>query len=455
VPARDFLKPERRTCRTAAGAPPRTAGAGYGPSVVDFIADRRARGIAFWLRAPLAIEANLVARLRPLGRTAMTAKHWLLAAAAVVLGTAAADAASMKLAPTVVELKREAFQGTLDGKPVDLYTIRNKAGMTARITNYGAKIEQLLVPDRKGVFADVALGFDSLATLQKGQPSMGAFIGRYANRIGNAKFTLDGVEYALANNNNGASLHGGAKGTRFQVFSARQLSDSAVEMMYVFKDGEENYPGTLPVRVVYSISDKNELTLEWEATAVDKATVANFTGHTFFNLTGDPTVVNSKHVIKVNADAFLPVDKTLIPTGERKSVAGTPFDFRAGKPFGKDIGVADEQLKLGDGYDHHFVLNKSKPGAFEFASSAYEPDSGRYLEVWTTEPGIQIFSGNNLAAKDPIDAGKGGRKFIYRGAFCMEASRFPDGPNKPSFPSTVVKPGEWYTGKIVYKFATK
>ena len=385
----------------------------------------------------------------------MHSKHWLLAAAAVALCATSAEAASMKLAPTVTELKADAFKGTVDGKAVTLYTIKNKAGITVRITNFGAKIEQILVPDRKGVFADVALGFDSLASLQKGQPSMGAFIGRYANRIGNAKFTLDGTEYALANNNNGASLHGGAKGSRFQVFSARQLSDSAVEMAYVFKDGEENYPGTLPVRVVYSLNDQNELTLEWSATAIDKAPVANFTGHTFFNLTGDPTIVNSKHVIKVNADAFLPVDNTLIPTGELKPVAGTPFDFRQGKPFGKDIGVADEQLKLGVGYDHHFVLNKSKPGAFEFASSAYEPDSGRYMEVWTTEPGIQIFSGNNLAAKDPIDAGKGGKLFAFRGAFCMEASRFPDGPNKPNFPSTVVKPGEWYTGKIVYKFSTK
>jgi aldose 1-epimerase len=385
----------------------------------------------------------------------MQAKRWLLAAAAVVVCTSYAAAASMKLAPTVVDLKPDNFKGVVDGKPVALYTIKNKAGITAKITNLGAKIEQLLVPDRKGVFADVALGFDSLAALQKGQPSMGAFIGRYANRIGNAKFTLDGVEYALANNNNGASLHGGAKGSRFQVFSARQLSDAAVEMLYVFKDGEENYPGTLPVRIVYSLNDQNELTLEWAATAIDKATVANFTGHTFFNLTGDPTVVNSKHVIKVNADAFLPVDQTLIPTGELKPVAGTPFDFRKPKPFGQDIGKEDAQLKLGGGYDHHYALNKSKPGAFEFASSAYEPDSGRYMEVWTTEPGIQIFSGNNLAAKDPIDAGKGGKLFVFRGAFCMEASRFPDGPNKPKFPSTVVKPGEWYTGKIVYKFSTK
>ena len=385
----------------------------------------------------------------------MTAKHWLLAAAGVVLCVSVADAAGMKLAPTVVELKREAFKGTIDGKPVDLYTIKSKSGLTARITNYGAKIEQLLVPDRKGVFADVALGFDSLAAAQKGQGSMGAFIGRYANRIGGAKFTLDGVEYKLAANNGPNSLHGGDKGTRFQVFNARQLSDSALELVYVFKDGEENYPGTVPVRVVYAFTAANEFTIEWAATAIEKTTVANFTGHTFFNLTGDPTIVNSKHVIRVNADRFLPVDQNLIPTGELKPVAGTPFDFRKPKPFGQDIGKTDDQLKLGNGYDHHYALNKSKPGALEFAASALEPDSGRTMEVWTTEPGMQLFSGNNLSAKSPIDAGKGGRLFVFRGAFCMEPSRFPDGPNQPKFPSTVVKPGEWYTGKIVYKFGTK
>jgi aldose 1-epimerase len=385
----------------------------------------------------------------------MQAKQWLLAAAAVALCAPCAEAASMKLAPTVVELKADAFKGAVDGKPVALYTIKNKAGITARITNYGAKVEQLLVPDRKGVFADIALGFDSLAAAQKGQASMGAFIGRYANRIGAAKFTLDGAEYKLAANNGPNSLHGGAKGSRFQVFSARQLSDNALELFYVFKDGEENYPGTLPVRVVYSIADNNEMTIEWAAAALDKTTVANFTGHTFFNLTGDPTVVNSKHVIKVNADAYLPVDKNLIPTGELKPVAGTPFDFRTPKAFGKDIGMADEQLKLGNGYDHHYALKKAKPGALEFAASAFEPDSGRYMEVWTTEPGMQLFSGNNLSAKTPDDLGKGGKLFVFRGAFCMEPSRFPDGPNQPKFPSTVVKPGEWYTGKIVYKFSTR
>jgi len=377
-----------------------------------------------------------------------------LAVASLAMPVAAATHAP-KLDAGVVELDRAKFQKIIDGKKVDLYTLRNKHGVTVRITNYGAKIEQILVPDRHGTLADVVLGYDSIDAAQGGQPSMGAFIGRYANRIGAAKFSLNGQDYQLAANNGANSLHGGQKGSRFQVFAARQLADNAVEMSYVFKDGEENYPGTLPVTVVYALNDHDELSIEWAASAQDKATVANFTGHAFFNLTGDPTIVNSGHVITVNADRFLPIDGTLIPTGELRPVAGTPFDFRQGKPFGRDIAAPDEQLKLGNGYDHHYALNKKEPGELSFAASAYEPNSGRLMEVWTTEPGMQLFSGNNLEAKAPRDQGKGGKLFVFRGAFCMEPSRFPDGPNKPQFPSTVLNPGEWYTGKIVYKFSVK
>jgi len=378
-----------------------------------------------------------------------------MAAAVVIAMPVLTQAAPVKYASTVVELKRENFQKVVDGKPVDLYTLTNKNGVTIKVTNYGAKVEQILVPDRQGVFADIALGFDSIDAVMTGQPSMGSFIGRYANRIGNAKFTLEGKEYQLAANNGINSLHGGAKGSRFVVFNARQLSPSALELSYVFKDGEENYPGTLPVTVVYSLSDKNEFTIEWVASAQDKTTVANFTGHTFFNLAGDPTTLNSDYLITVNADRYLPIDANLTPTGEAAPVAGTPMDFRKPKAFGKDIGADFEQLKLAGGYDHHYVLNKPATGALSLASSAYDPKSGRSLEVWTTEPGVQLFSGNNLAAKAPLDAGKGGRLFAFRGAFCMEPSHFPDTPNKAQFPSTTLKPGEFYTGKIVYRFGVK
>lgn len=384
------------------------------------------------------------------------ARTTVLCLAALLSCGVQAASKPVKLAPTVVELKRENFQKVIDGKPVDLYTLTNKNGVVIKVTNYGAKVEQILVPDRKGVFADIALGYETIDGVVNGQPSMGAFIGRYANRIGASKFTLEGKEYQLAANNGANSLHGGAKGSRFQVFSARQRSPSSVEFVYVFKDGEENYPGTLPVTVVYSLNDKNEFSIDWAAVAHDKATVANFTGHTFFNLAGDPTKLNSDYVIKVNADRFLPVDSTLIPTGEARDVTGTVMDFRTPKAFGRDIGKEDEQLKLGNGYDHHFVLNKSgAPDALTFAASAYDPESGRTLEVWTTEPGMQLFSGNNLEAKAPRDQGKGGRLFAFRGAFCMEPSHFPDAPNKPQFPSTTLQPGQWYTGKIVYKFGVK
>jgi aldose 1-epimerase len=378
-----------------------------------------------------------------------------LAAAVVIAMPVLTQAAPVKYASTVVELKRENFQKIVDGKPVDLYTLTNKNGVTIKVTNYGAKVEQILAPDRQGVFADIALGFDSIDAVMSGQPSMGSFIGRYANRIGNAKFTLEGKEYQLAANNGANSLHGGAKGSRFVVFNARQLSPSALELSYVFKDGEENYPGTLPVTVIYSLSDKNEFTIEWVASAQDKTTVANFTGHTFFNLAGDPTTLNSDYLITVNADRYLPIDANLTPTGEAVPVAGTPMDFRKPKAFSKDIGADFEQLKLAGGYDHHYVLNKPATGTLSLASSAYDPKSGRSLEVWTTEPGVQLFSGNNLAAKAPLDAGKGGRLFAFRGAFCMEPSHFPDAPNKAQFPSTTLKPGEFYTGKIVYRFGVK
>lgn len=365
-------------------------------------------------------------------------------------------AAQLNYAPNVVELKSQNFRKVVDGKQVDLYTIQNKNGMIVRITNYGAKVQQIIVPDKKGVFADVAQGYETIDQVIGGQGSMGAFVGRYANRIGGAKFMLEGKEYQLAANSGKNSLHGGEKGSRFQVFNARQLSPASVEMLYVFKDGEENYPGTLPVRVVFSVTDKNEFVTEWSAVAHDKATVANFTGHTFLNLSGNGGTEILDHIIKVNADRFLPVDDTLIPTGEERPVAGTVMDFRKPKAFGKDITSTYDQIKLGNGYDHHYVLNPpAKHGSLNFAASAYDSKSGRVLEVWTTEPGMQLYSGNFLEGKAPRDMGKGKTLYIFRSAFCMEPSHFPDSPNKPQFPSTVLQPGQWYTGKIVYKFSVK
>ena len=357
-------------------------------------------------------------------------------------------------ATDVVELKRENYQKEIDGKKVDLYTIRNRAGMVVKITNWGAKIQQILVPDRNGVLGDVALGYDTIDQLQSGQGSMGAFVGRYANRIGQAKFTLAGQEYKLAANNGPNSLHGGQKGSRFVVFDARQLDDASVQMTYVFKDGEENYPGTVPLRVVYSLTDENELVIGYDAVAADKTTVVNFTTHTFFNLAGHDKGDVLGHVLAVNADSFTPIDQTLIPTGEIRPVKGTPMDFTKPEKFGARIDLDDEQLKLGGGYDHNYVLNK-KSNEMSLAASIYEPTSGRVMDVWTTEPGLQVYSGNFLEGKAPRDVGKGGAVYKFRTGFCLEPQHFPDSPNKPSFPSTVLNAGDWYSGKTVYKFSIR
>jgi aldose 1-epimerase len=351
-----------------------------------------------------------------------------------------------------VPLDPAKFVSQIDGKPVALYTIKNKSGMTVRITNLGAKIEQILVPDKTGKLGDVALGYDSIETLRGGQPSMGAFIGRFANRVAEGKFSLDGKDYQLAINNGRNTLHGGAKGSRFVVFEAKQLGPAAVQMSYTFKDLEENFPGNLATRVVYAVNDKNELSISWTA-STDKRTIANFTGHTFFNLAGQGNGEILGHIVHINADRFTPVNENLIPTGELKPVAGTPFDFTKPTVVGARIGQDDQQLKYGNGYDHNFVLNKKKPGELSLAARVIDPGSGRQLELWTTEPGMQFFSGNNLEAKAPRDVGKGGKVYAFRNAFCVEAQHFPDSPNHPNFPSTVVEPGKPYIGKIIYKFS--
>jgi len=353
-----------------------------------------------------------------------------------------------------VELQRQNYQKEIDGRKVDLYTIKNARGMSVAITNWGAKVQQILVPDRSGRLGDVALGYDSIDQLQQGQTSMGAFIGRFANRIGQAKFKLGGTEYKLAANNGPNALHGGAKGSRFVVFDAKQIDDAAVQMSYVFRDGEENYPGTVPLRVVYSVTDENEFVVEYQATAVEKATVVNFTTHTFFNLAGHGAGDVLDHVVTINADAFTPIDETLIPTGEIRPVNGTPMDFTKPMQLGARIEQDDKQLKLGRGYDHNYVLNK-KGSELSFAARVYEPPSGRVMEVWSTEPGLQLFSGNSLEGKIPRDVGKGGAIYGFRSGLCLEPQHFPDSPNKPNFPSTVLNAGDWYAGKTVYRFSIR
>ena len=353
-----------------------------------------------------------------------------------------------------IEPVSDNYRKIVDGKQVALYTIKNNKGMVVKITNYGAKIEQIMVPDKNGKFADVVQGYESIDKALGGQGSMGAFVGRYANRIGGAKFTLDGKEYQLAKNNGENSLHGGQKGSRFCVYDARQINDSSVEMFYTYRDGEENYPGTLATRVYYGVTEDNALVVDYQAYSVDKNTVANFTTHSFFNLSGNLGSEILDHVIFLNASRFLPIDKSLIPTGQLESVDNTPMDFRTPTPFGARIKSDYEQLKLANGYDHHWVLDKKTPNELSLAGIAWEPKSGRFMEVYTTELGMQVHTGNNLEGKDPRDLGKG-FTFIFRSGFNMEPSRFPDSPNKPAFPTTVIKAGDWFSGKTVYKFSVK
>jgi aldose 1-epimerase len=355
-----------------------------------------------------------------------------------------------------VEIKRENFQKEIDGKKVDLYTIKNKKGtMVAKITNYGAKMVQFLVPDKKGKLGDIILGWENIDDTMKNLQSAGAIIGRYANRIEFGKFKLNDKEYSLAINDGGGrpnSLHGGKKGSRFVVFDVVQIDESSLQLNYYFKDGEEGFPGNCSLKVVYSITDDNQLKVIYDA-VTDKPTVINFTQHNFWNLAGEGSGTILNHELTLNVDRFTPVNANLVPTGELKSVKGTPFDFTKPKKIGKDIGQTDDQLKSGDGYDHNFVLNK-KGLELSLAGRMYESTSGRVMEVYTNEPGMQFFSGNNLP-KDNSMKGKGGKVYPYRSAFCMETQHFPDSPNKPSFPSTVLNPGQWYTSTTIYKFSVK
>jgi aldose 1-epimerase len=336
-----------------------------------------------------------------------------------------------------------------DGTAVQIYTLKNKNGLGARITNYGGIVQSLDAPDRNGKLADLVLGFDSLSGyLGNSNPYFGALIGRYANRIGNARFTLDGLEYHLAKNNGTNSLHGGTRGFDKRVWTAHKTSDAGLELKYLSKDGEEGYPGNLAVTAVYHLTDANELRIDYTATT-DKDTVLNLTNHSYFNLKGVGSGDILGHVVTINADRFTPVDSGLIPTGELKNVAGTPFDFRKPTAIGARIGQDDEQLKLAKGYDHNWVLNRGNPGV-ALAVRVLEPESGRTLEVLTNQPGVQMYTGNFL---DGSIKGKGGKVYGRHSALALETQHFPDSPNQPSFPSTILKPGERFQSTTIYRLS--
>jgi aldose 1-epimerase len=383
----------------------------------------------------------------------MTTKHqWLTVLSAAFTAVALIGCMSAsKLTQQKGQIMVKPFGKAPDGSEVNLYTLRNNAGAEVGICNYGGLVLFLKVPDRNGKFGDVVLGYDDLPDYIKDSPYFGALIGRYGNRIAKGKFTLDGKEYTLAVNNGPNALHGGLKGFDKVVWEPRflaTLEGPSLELLYVSKDGEEGYPGTLSVKVVYTLMDDNALRVDYTATT-DKDTVINLTQHSYFNLAGKGDILN--HQVMIPADKFTPVDSTLIPTGELKPVDGTPFDFRTPTAIGARIGQEDEQLKFGNGYDHNWVINK-QTGQLTLMARVSEPTTGRVMEVYSTEPGLQFYSGNFLDGKNK---GKGGWVYQFRNGFCMEPQHYPDSPNQPNFPSVVLKPGQTYRNTIIYKFSVQ
>jgi aldose 1-epimerase len=349
--------------------------------------------------------------------------------------------------------ERKGFADSINGKATDLYVLKNKNGMTLAITNYGGRFVSLLVPDKEGKMRDVVVGFKTVDEfVNSTEPYFGATIGRFGNRIANGKFTLDGQQYQLSVNNGPNTLHGGKNGFQSVVWDAQQLNDSTLVLTYLSKDGEEGFPGNLNVKVTYGLRSNNEVTMDYEATT-DKKTVVNLTNHAFFNLNGEGSGTINNHTLQINADQYTPVDATLIPTGKIEAVAGTPFDFTKTTAIGSRIDTTNnEQLKFGKGYDHNFVLREGKTTALKSAATAIGDQSGIVLEVLTQEPGLQFYGGNFMQSKNAF---KGGSKDDFRTAFCLETQHFPDAPNQPNFPSTVLAPGQTYKTSSVYKFSVK
>jgi len=343
------------------------------------------------------------------------------------------------------------FGTTSQGEKVTQYTLTNAKGASVSIITYGGIVTSLKVPDRNGKLADVVLGFKTLSEYEKKSPYFGCLVGRYGNRIAKGEFTLDDHTYHLATNNNGQSLHGGLRGFDKVVWNAAPAETRqgpSLKLTYVSKDGEEGYPGNLSVTATYTLTNKNELKLVFRA-KTDKSTVVNLTHHSYFNLAGQGNGDVLGHVVTIHADKYTPVDQVLIPTGKIASLKGTPLDFRNPMAIGERIDTKDEQLKFAGGYDHNFVADKL-PGHLGLITKVEEPKSGRVMEVISTEPSVQFYSGNFL---DGTLIGKGGKVYGFRSGFCFEPQHFPDSPNRRNFPSTVLRPGETYKNTIIYKFS--
>lgn len=353
--------------------------------------------------------------------------------------------------PTKSGLLKSDFVSEVEGKPTALYVLKNKKGVEACITNWGGRLVSVMVPDKEGKLTDVVLGYDHIQQyVENPDDNFGAVIGRYGNRIAKGRFTLDSVAYELPHNDNGNCLHGGPKGFHAVMWNAEQPDAQTLVLTRTSTDGEAGFPGNLQVKVTYRLTDDNAVDIQYEATT-DKPTVVNLTNHSYFNLSGVPGSTILDHVVTLNADAYTPVDSLLIPTAEIATVEGTPLDFRKPARVGARIDEPFEQLQLGKGYDHNWVLN-TKGDISQVAATVYSPVSGIGLEVYTNEPGIQFYTGNFL---DGTDKGKRGVTYPLRGALCLETQHYPDSPNQPTFPSTVLRPGETYTSRCIYKFVVK
>jgi aldose 1-epimerase len=350
-----------------------------------------------------------------------------------------------------IMLNKKNFEATIDGRQTDLYVIKNHNGMEAAITNYGGRLVSLLVPDKNGKLTDVVVGFKSVQEYQNStEPYFGATIGRYGNRIAKGKFSLNGKRYTLFKNNGANTLHGGKKGFQYVVWDAGKLNDSTLQLTYLSKDMEEGFPGNLKIKVTYSLTGDNGLKCEYEATT-DKTTVVNLTNHAFFNLNGEGSGTILNHTAQIFADKYTPIDSGFIPLGPIATVKGTPFDFTRPATIGHRIDEDNIQLKKGKGYDHNFVLNGTKVNGLNHAAMVTGDKSGIIMNVYTEEPGLQFYSGNFMLGKNTFSDGS---KDDFRTAFAMETQHYPDSPNEPSYPSTVLKPGDVYKTYSVYDFST-
>jgi aldose 1-epimerase len=376
------------------------------------------------------------------------------AIAAVLVLFITTIAMSYPSAEANLKMQKQAFGKLRDGQSADLYVLTNKHGMEAAITNYGATLVSLKVPDKAGKTGDVVLGYDNVSAYEDGKAFFGATVGRYGNRIAHGKFALDGATYTLAKNDGENHLHGGLVGFNKRMWTAKDVSTAAgqsLELTSLSKDGEEGYPGNLSVKLVFTVpAGENALKIDYTATT-DKDTVLNLTHHSYFNLSGQGNGDILQHQLTIHASKFTPVDATLIPTGELRAVSKTPFDFSKATAIGARINQDDEQLKFGKGYDHNWVLDRKVAGALVVAE-VYDPQSGRVMSVSTTEPGLQFYSGNFL---DGTIKGKDGKTYGHRAALCLETQHYPDSPNHPDFPTTELKPGQRYHTTTIYKFSTR